>query len=185
MSYVKGIHNIKIGAQYEHTFITERDTFGMVDPTANAPCLNADGSPDTNPTLTNPSGCTGCAANAESRLYSASRLLRPDPDGAAARFRRLPEQHQRLTTILRPRRHQGIRSLRPGHHHHPQLDLQPGPARRQIQRHHQRRAGRTAPRYRLQHQADQHGAAGFLCPHHGDVRSTKTWCWRAWDATIR
>ena len=54
MSYVKGVHNIKIGAQYEHTFLTERDNFGLVDPTVNAPCLNADGSPDTDPTLTDP-----------------------------------------------------------------------------------------------------------------------------------
>src|SRR6202522_2651964 len=59
VSYVSGIHNIKVGVQYEHTFITERDTFGLVDPTANAPCLNANGSPDTNPTLTNPSNCNG------------------------------------------------------------------------------------------------------------------------------
>ena len=43
-------------------FITERDIFGLVDPTANAPCLNADGSPDTNPLLTNPANCTGAAA---------------------------------------------------------------------------------------------------------------------------
>ena len=59
LSYLTGIHNIKIGLQYEHTFITERDSFGLVDPTANAPCLNADGSPDTNPLLTNPNGCAG------------------------------------------------------------------------------------------------------------------------------
>jgi hypothetical protein len=59
VSYVSGIHNIKIGAQYEHTFVTERDSFGLVDPTLNAPCLNADGSPDTDPTLTNPSNCSG------------------------------------------------------------------------------------------------------------------------------
>ncbi|HTC35181.1 MAG TPA: TonB-dependent receptor [Bryobacteraceae bacterium] len=57
VSYVSGIHNIKIGAQYEQTLITERDTFGLVDPTVNAPCLNADGSPDTDPTLTNPNNC--------------------------------------------------------------------------------------------------------------------------------
>jgi hypothetical protein len=59
VAYVKGIHNIKIGAQYEHTFLRERDAFGLVDPTGNAPCLNPDGSPDTSPTLTNPAGCTG------------------------------------------------------------------------------------------------------------------------------
>ncbi len=59
LSYVKGIHNIKTGLEYEHTFITERDSFGLVDPTANAPCLNADGSADTNPLLTNPAACRG------------------------------------------------------------------------------------------------------------------------------
>jgi hypothetical protein len=56
-SYVKGIHNFKMGATYEHTFITERDSFGLVDPTANAPCLNADGSADTDPAVTNPAAC--------------------------------------------------------------------------------------------------------------------------------
>jgi hypothetical protein len=59
LSYVKGIHNIKIGAQYEQTLLTEDDSFGLVDPTANAPCLNPDGSADTNPSLTNPANCTG------------------------------------------------------------------------------------------------------------------------------
>ena len=59
LAYVKGAHNIKLGAQYEHTFITEKDNFGLVDPTGNAPCLNPDGSPDTSPTLANPAGCTG------------------------------------------------------------------------------------------------------------------------------
>jgi Carboxypeptidase regulatory-like domain/TonB-dependent Receptor Plug Domain len=33
VSYVKGIHNVKGGVTYEHTFLTERDTFGIVDPT--------------------------------------------------------------------------------------------------------------------------------------------------------
>jgi hypothetical protein len=59
VSFVKGIHNLKIGAQYEHTFITERDSFGLVDPTGNAPCLNADLTPDASPLLTNPAACTG------------------------------------------------------------------------------------------------------------------------------
>ncbi|MGD1069161.1 MAG: TonB-dependent receptor [Bryobacteraceae bacterium] len=63
LSYVRGVHNIKVGAQYEHTFLTERDSFGLVDPTANAPCLNADGSPDTDPTLTNPNACPGGVVN--------------------------------------------------------------------------------------------------------------------------
>jgi hypothetical protein len=59
LSYVKGIHNIKFGVTYQDTILTEKDSFGIVDPTANAVCLNMDGSPNTNPSLTNPSNCTG------------------------------------------------------------------------------------------------------------------------------
>ncbi|HMD07481.1 MAG TPA: TonB-dependent receptor [Candidatus Acidoferrum sp.] len=33
ISYVKGIHNIKAGATFEHTFLTENDKIGIVDPT--------------------------------------------------------------------------------------------------------------------------------------------------------
>jgi hypothetical protein len=59
LSYVKGVHNLKIGINYSHTFITEKDTFGLVDPTGNAVCLNSDGSPFTGASLTNPANCTG------------------------------------------------------------------------------------------------------------------------------
>src|SRR5580692_5348029 len=59
LSIVKGNHNIKAGISYEQTFLTERDTFGIVDPTLNAVCLNADGSPDTNPAITSQTQCTG------------------------------------------------------------------------------------------------------------------------------
>ena len=59
ISYVKGIHNLKIGATYQHTFLSEKDTFGIVDPTFNPVCLNGDGSADTDPGLTEPSQCSG------------------------------------------------------------------------------------------------------------------------------
>jgi hypothetical protein len=59
LSYVKGINNIKAGVTFEHTFLTEDDQFGIVDPAVNAVCLNADGSADTNPALTSQSQCTG------------------------------------------------------------------------------------------------------------------------------
>ncbi len=39
LSYVKGIHQIKAGATYEQTFLSEDDTLGIVDPTFNAPCI--------------------------------------------------------------------------------------------------------------------------------------------------
>jgi hypothetical protein len=32
ISYVKGIHNIKAGVTFEHTFLTENDKFGIIDP---------------------------------------------------------------------------------------------------------------------------------------------------------
>jgi len=59
ISYVKGIHNLKAGATYEQTFLTENDRLGIVDPTLNAVCLNADGSPNTNPSVTSSSQCGG------------------------------------------------------------------------------------------------------------------------------
>jgi len=37
LSYVKGIHNVKVGVTVEHTFLTENDGFGIVDPTFNLP----------------------------------------------------------------------------------------------------------------------------------------------------
>ena len=59
LSYVKGIHNLKIGMTYGQTFISENDTFGIVDPAANAVCLSSSGSPFTGASLTNPADCTG------------------------------------------------------------------------------------------------------------------------------
>ncbi len=59
LSYVKGIHNIKAGVTYEDTILTEGDSFGIVDPTFNPVCLNADGSPFTGAGITDPGGCAG------------------------------------------------------------------------------------------------------------------------------
>lgn len=59
VSYVKGVHNIKAGIQYDQTFLTENDHLGIVDPTLNPVCLNADGSPNTSPSLTDPAACGG------------------------------------------------------------------------------------------------------------------------------
>jgi len=43
ISYVKGIHNIKAGVTYEHTFLTENDNLGIIDPLLNAPCVDGSG----------------------------------------------------------------------------------------------------------------------------------------------
>ena len=47
VTYAKGIHNLKVGVQYEHTFLTEGDTIGIVDPglVPSLNCQNPDGSP--------------------------------------------------------------------------------------------------------------------------------------------
>lgn len=57
LSYVKGIHNVKIGATYEQTFLDEADKLGIVDPTLNPVCLNADSSPNIDPAITSTSQC--------------------------------------------------------------------------------------------------------------------------------
>jgi hypothetical protein len=66
-SYVKGIHNVKAGIDYEQTLLNENDSLGIVDPTLNAPCIAT----NTNPLseafaayapvegFANPSQCTG------------------------------------------------------------------------------------------------------------------------------
>jgi hypothetical protein len=59
LSYVKGINNVKAGFTFENTALSENDKFGIVDPSVNAVCLNADGSLDTNPTITDPATCGG------------------------------------------------------------------------------------------------------------------------------
>ena len=46
VSYVKGIHNVKVGAVYQQTFLTENFKLGIVDPSLNDPA-----SPSFNPIL--------------------------------------------------------------------------------------------------------------------------------------
>jgi hypothetical protein len=72
ISYVKGIHNLKVGATYEQTFLDEKDPFGIVDPTLNAPCLDANGVPVFvgNPGLNDSSQCPTAATTNQS-LYPA------------------------------------------------------------------------------------------------------------------
>jgi Carboxypeptidase regulatory-like domain len=45
ISYVKGIHNIKAGVTYEQTFLTENDSFGIVDPNLLPSLTDANGAP--------------------------------------------------------------------------------------------------------------------------------------------
>jgi len=59
VSYIKGKHNLKVGVTYQDTILTEQDTFGIVDPKFNPVCLDANGNPILNSTLTDPNNCTG------------------------------------------------------------------------------------------------------------------------------
>jgi len=59
LAYVRGINNMKFGASYSQTFLDEGDSLGIVDPTLNAVCLNADGTPNTNPGVTSQTQCGG------------------------------------------------------------------------------------------------------------------------------
>ena len=45
ISYNKGIHSAKVGVMYSQTYLNENDTLGVVDPTYNAPCVDATGTP--------------------------------------------------------------------------------------------------------------------------------------------
>jgi hypothetical protein len=49
VSYVKGIHNVKAGAVYQQTFLTENDSLGIVDPTFLPSLSDPNGNPCYNP----------------------------------------------------------------------------------------------------------------------------------------
>ena len=56
-SYQKGINSIKAGAVYQQTFLRENDSLGVVDPTYNSPCVDANGAPQ--PGFSDPVQCAG------------------------------------------------------------------------------------------------------------------------------
>lgn len=57
ISWVKGIHNVKIGGMYQQTFLRENLGTGLVDPALNAPCVDADGNPVNG--FSDPGQCAG------------------------------------------------------------------------------------------------------------------------------
>ena len=99
VSYVKGVHNIKLGVTYQHTFLTEGESVGIVDPgvVPSFNCQNAKGG-------ALPS--TPCA------------ILAP-----------LTSRKEARHSHSWARGHQGTGSLRPGHNLCGQLELQSGPSR--------------------------------------------------------
>ena len=168
LSYAKGVHNLKIGATYMDTILTEKDGIGIVDPTNNAPCLNPDGSPYTGASLTDPAGCSGMLQQNPSfvPLLGCYDLTRT---GTLPASEWLPQFHQQPLQLLWPRQHPGTGPVRPGHHHQGTVEFQPRPARRYLQWHHLRQPGRAKARHCLQLQGHQHRAARFLCPHAGNA----------------
>ena len=58
LSYSKGIHNLKGGIEYYHTFLTEAFATGITDATFNPVCLDSTGAPITDPAVLDPA-CTG------------------------------------------------------------------------------------------------------------------------------
>jgi hypothetical protein len=60
ISYVKGIHNLKVGVAYQQTFLDENNRFGIVDPTfldgltdaSGNPCVDSSGNPVAAPCTT-------------------------------------------------------------------------------------------------------------------------------------
>ncbi len=57
LSYVKGIHNIKVGVTYQQTFLTENFSLGIVSPFLNSPCLDASNNPVAG--FNDPTQCAG------------------------------------------------------------------------------------------------------------------------------
>src|ERR1700688_2929421 len=61
ISYVKGIHNIKAGITFEHTFLTENDRFAIIDPTLPPSTTDGRGNPCFDPVTNTAVPGTPCA----------------------------------------------------------------------------------------------------------------------------
>ena len=141
-SYVKGIHNLKIGATYMQTFLDENDSLGIVDPTLNPICINGAGGPIINPSITSTSQCAGVGAAPNPAL---------DPNLVPF------DLTHTGSTLFNFNGHTDVKELalyRSGHHHQRKLEPEPGSARRFLQRADHTQGGRAAARRCLQHQAD-------------------------------
>jgi hypothetical protein len=57
LSYVRGVHNLRIGTQLMQTRLGENFTLGITDPSFNAVCVDHDGNPHSLPNVTDPAGC--------------------------------------------------------------------------------------------------------------------------------
>jgi len=80
IAYVKGIHNIKVGATYQQTFLNEKTNLGLVDPFFNAPCVDANQNPVVG--FNDPSQCAAAELQPNEAflpLLGCFDLTRPTP----------------------------------------------------------------------------------------------------------
>ena len=57
VSYMSGVHTVKVGGQFMQTRLEEQFGLGITDPTFNPVCFMSNGDPVTNPTLVDPNAC--------------------------------------------------------------------------------------------------------------------------------
>jgi hypothetical protein len=67
-SYANGVHNLKIGAEFQQTRLAENFSLGITDPAFNAVCLAPDGDPVDAPSVTDPDRCAANGYVANSAL---------------------------------------------------------------------------------------------------------------------
>ena len=67
LSYATGSHNVKFGGAVGATRLQEHFALGLTDPTANSPCVDADGAPSDDPNLISDAQCgnAGLEANVD------------------------------------------------------------------------------------------------------------------------
>jgi hypothetical protein len=73
ISYVAGIHNVKAGAVFQHTFLSEDFQLGITDPTFNPVCVNPNGDAVENSTPVNPAKCAALGGG-----FAANPVFNPD-----------------------------------------------------------------------------------------------------------
>ncbi len=147
LSYVKGIHNLKVGAVYEQTFLNENDQLGIVDPTLLPSLIDAEWIPCYN------------AATHQAIAAPCTNLIPYDltqPGGGSLYTFNGHTDVKELALYVQDYDHKG------------KLVDESGAARRFLQRSEHAPGSRAAAGSRLQHQEDQHRAAGFVCTRAGD-----------------
>jgi hypothetical protein len=84
LTWSKGINNVKAGVSYTQTFLDENDQIGIVNPTLNSPCVDANGNPVPGLNSTAQCAAAGYFPNpAYTSILSCYDLTRPFPPPSA------------------------------------------------------------------------------------------------------